>query len=154
MTPAQRELVKHGVPFTEHEYRYEPHGGTAASSRALGVDEHAVVKTLVMEDEDRAPLIVLMHGDREVGTRQLARQAGRKSVAPCDPAVAQRHTGYLVGGTSPFGTRRKVPVYVERSILALPEIYINGGRRGLLVRIPPDALVRVLGASPVDVAIE
>lgn len=153
MTSAERELQKHKVAYTPHEYRYEPHGGTAASSRALGVAEHVVVKTLVMEDEDKQPLIILMHGDREVGTRQLARQAGRKSVEPCDPNVAQRHTGYMVGGTSPFGTRKQMPVYVERSILELPEIYINGGRRGLLVRINPQELVRVLKATAVDVAV-
>ncbi len=152
MTAAQRALHAHHVGFTEHEYRYEPHGGTRASSAALGVDEHAVVKTLVMEDDTRAPLIVLMHGDREVSTRQLARQAGRTSVVPCDPAVAQRHTGYLVGGTSPFGTRKTMPVFVERSILEFDAIYINGGRRGRLVRIDPRELVRVLGAVPVDAA--
>lgn len=153
MTPAQRDLQAHAVPFTEHEYRYEPHGGTAASSRALGVDEHVVVKTLVMEDDARQPLIILMHGDREVSTKQLARQAGRRSVEPCDPAVAQRHTGYMVGGTSPFGTRKRMPVFVERSILDLEAIYINGGRRGLLVRIDPKEIVRVLGATPVDAAV-
>lgn len=152
MTAARRALHAHQVSFTEHEYRYEPHGGTSASSRALGVDEHHVVKTLVMEDEARAPLIVLMHGDREVSTRQLARQAGRKTVEPCDPAVAQRHTGYLVGGTSPFGTRKAMPVFIERTILALEAVYINGGRRGLLVRIDPNELVRVLGAVAVDAA--
>ncbi len=152
MTPAQRELHAHRVTFTEHEYRYEPRGGTSASSRLLGVDEHAVIKTLVMEDETKAPLLILMHGDREVSTRQLARQAGRKSVEPCDPAVAQRHTGYMVGGTSPFGTRKTLPVFVERTVLDLPAIYINGGRRGLLVCIDPKELVRVLGAVPVDAA--
>lgn len=153
MTPAQRELQKHRVTFTEHEYRYEPHGGTAASSRALHVDEHVVVKTLVMQDEARQPLIVLMHGDREVSTKQLARQAGRRSVEPCDPAVAQRHTGYMVGGTSPFGTRKAMPVFIERSILDLEAVFINGGRRGLLVRVDPKAIVSVLGATPVDVAL-
>jgi len=152
MTPAQRELHAHRVAFTEHEYRYEPRGGTSTSSRSLGLDEHAVIKTLVMEDETKAPLLILMHGDREVSTRQLARQAGRKSVEPCDPAVAQRHTGYLVGGTSPFGTRKTLPVFVERTVLDLPAIYINGGRRGLLVCIDPRELVRVLGAVPVDAA--
>lgn len=153
MTPAQRELQKHRVTFTDHEYRYEPHGGTAASSRALNVDEHVVVKTLVMEDEERQPLIVLMHGDCEVSTKQLARQAGRRSVEPCDPVVAQRHTGYMVGGTSPFGTRKAMPVFIERSILDLEAVFINGGRRGLLVRIDPKAIVSVLGATPVDVAV-
>ena len=152
MTAAVRELNKHRVAFTEHEYRYEPHGGTASSSRALDVDEHAVIKTLVMEDEAGAPLIILMHGDREVSTRQLARQAGRKAVQPCAPAVAQRHTGYLVGGTSPFGTRKKLPTFVERSVLELDAIYLNGGRRGLLVRLHPRELTRVLGAVPVDAA--
>lgn len=152
MTAAQRELTTHGVAFTAHEYRYEPHGGTAASSRLLGVDEHTVVKTLVMEDDTRSPLIVLMHGDREVSTRQLARQACRKTIDPCAPDVAQRHTGYIVGGTSPFGTRKKLPVFVERSILECDAIYINGGRRGLLVRIDPQVLVSVLGATPVDCA--
>ncbi len=152
MTAAQRALRAHLVTFTEHEYRYELHGGTRASSQALGVDEHAVVKTLVMQDESRTPLIILMHGDREVSTRQLARQAGRSAVVPCDPAVAQRHTGYLVGGTSPFGTRKTIAVFVERSILDLEAIYINGGRRGLLVRIDPRELVRVLGVVPVDAA--
>ncbi len=154
MTAAQRELQHHRVHYTEHEYRYEAHGGTATSSRALGVDEHAVVKTLVMEDEARHPLIILMHGDREVSTKNLARQAGRRSVEPCDPAVAQRHTGYMVGGTSPFGTRKTMPVFIERSILDLEAIYINGGRRGLLVRIDPREVVRVLAAKPVDVAVE
>ena len=153
MTPAQRELHAHRVAFTEHEYRYEPRGGTSASSRSLGVDEHAVIKTLVMEDETKAPLLILMHGDREVSTRQLARQAGCKSVEPCDPAVAQRHTGYMVGGTSPFGTRKTLPVFVERTVLDLPAIYINGGRRGLLVCIDPKELMRVLGAVPVDAAV-
>jgi Cys-tRNA(Pro) deacylase len=153
MTAALRDLLKHKVAFTEHEYRYEPHGGTAASSRQLDVDEHLVVKTLVMHDETGEPLIILMHGDRDVSTRQLARQAGRKSVEPCAPAAAQRHTGYLVGGTSPFGTRKTLPTFVERSVLDLRAIYINGGRRGLLVRIDPRELVRVVGAVPVDAAV-
>ena len=152
-TSAVRELRKHQVPFTEHEYRYEEHGGTRVASRQLGVDEHAVIKTIVMEDEAKSPLIVLMHGDREVSTRQLARQAGRKTIRPCDPDAAQRHTGYMVGGTSPFGTRKALPVFVERSILALPAIYINAGRRGLLVEIAPEELTRVLGAVPVDAAV-
>ncbi len=152
MTAAQRELSSRGVAFTTHEYRYEQHGGTALSSRLLGVDEHTVIKTLVMEDDTRSPLIVLMHGDREVSTRQLARQTGRKSIEPCDPDVAQRHTGYMVGGTSPFGTRKKLPVFVERSILECDAIYINGGRRGLLVQIDPQVLIDVLGATPVDCA--
>jgi Cys-tRNA(Pro) deacylase len=153
VTSAIRMLRAHGVDFTEHLYRYEERGGTAVSARELGVDEHVVVKTLLMEDEARLPLIVLMHGDRSVSTKELARQIGRKTVRPCQPAVAQRHTGYLVGGTSPFGTLKRVPVYVERSILALDAIYVNGGRRGLLVRLAPGELARVLGAMPVDVAI-
>ena len=152
-TPAIHFLRKHGVVFTEHPYRYEEHGGTRVSSRELGVDEHAVVKTLVMEDEARRPLIVLMHGDREVSTKQLARQTGRKTIEPCDPAVAQRHTGYAVGGTSPFGTRKPLPVFVERTILDLERLYINGGRRGLLVGVAPGDLTRVLGATPVEVAL-
>jgi Cys-tRNA(Pro) deacylase len=153
VTSGIRALRAHGILFTEHPYRYEEHGGTAVSARELGVDEHVVVKTLVMEDEARQPLIVLMHGDRSVSTKELARQIGRKTVRPCDPAVAQRHTGYLVGGTSPFGTLKPLPVYVERSILALDAIYINGGRRGFLVRLAPGELVRGLAAIPVDVAI-
>ena len=153
VTSAIRMLRAHGVDFTEHPYRYEEHGGTAVSARELGVDEHVVVKTLLMEDEARLPLIVLMHGDRSVSTKELARQIGRKTVRPCEPAVAQRHTGYLVGGTSPFGTLKRLPTYVERSILALDAIYINGGRRGFLVRLAPGELARVLGAIPVDVAI-
>jgi Cys-tRNA(Pro) deacylase len=152
-TPAIHFLRKHGVAFTEHPYRYEEHGGTRVSSRELGVDEHAVVKTLVMEDEAKRPLIVLMHGDREVSTRQLARQTGRKSIEPCAPAVAQRHTGYAVGGTSPFGTRKPLPVFVERTILSLDRIYINGGRRGLLVGVAPAELTRVLEAVPVEAAL-
>jgi Cys-tRNA(Pro) deacylase len=153
VTSAIRMLRAHGVSFTEHPYRYEEHGGTAVSARELGVDEHVVVKTLVMEDEARQPLIVLMHGDRSVSTKELARQIGRKTVRACDPAVAQRHTGYMVGGTSPFGTQKRLPTFVERSILALDAIYINGGRRGYLVRIAPAELSRVLEAQPVDVAI-
>jgi Cys-tRNA(Pro) deacylase len=153
-TSALRELRKHQVAFTEHEYRYEEHGGTRAASRQLGVDEHAVVKTIVMEDEAKKPLIVLMHGDREVSTRQLARQTGSRTIRPCDPDTAQRHTGYMVGGTSPFGTRKALEVFVERSILALPAIYLNGGRRGLLVEIAPAELTRVLRAVPVDAAVD
>ena len=152
-TPAIHFLRKHGVAFTEHPYRYEEHGGTGVSSRELGVDEHAVVKTLVMQDEAKRPLLVLMHGDREVSTKQLARQLDRKTVEPCDPVVAQRHTGYAVGGTSPFGTRKPLPVYVERTVLELDRIYINGGRRGLLVSLAPMELVRVLHATPVEAAL-
>ncbi|HEX5070513.1 MAG TPA: Cys-tRNA(Pro) deacylase [Vicinamibacterales bacterium] len=152
-TPAVHFLRRHGVAFTEHPYRYEEHGGTRVSARELGVDEHWIVKTLVMEDEHKAPLIVLMHGDREVSTKQLARQTRRKSIEPCAPAVAERHTGYMVGGTSPFGTRKALPVFVERSILDLARVYINGGRRGFLVSLAPAEIVRVLGATPVEVAI-
>ena len=151
-TPAIHFLRKHQVSFTEHEYRYEEHGGTRVSARELGVDEHAVIKTLVMEDQQRQPLIILMHGDREVSTKQLARQAGRKSVTPCDPAVAQKHTGYMVGGTSPFGTRKALRVYMERSIGDLERVFINGGRRGFLVALAPTEIVRVLNAVLVDVA--
>ena len=153
-TPATKFLDEHGVRYTEHVYEYVEHGGTAVSSGSLGVPEHEVVKTLVMEDEARAPLIVLMHGDRKVSTKELARQAGRKRIAPCKPEVAQRHTGYQVGGTSPFGLRKALPIYLERSILGLAQIYINGGRRGFLVRIEPQELVRVLNPRPVDVALE
>ena len=153
-TPAIHFLRKHEVAFVEHSYRYEEHGGTRVSARELGVDEHAVVKTLVMEDERREPLLVLMHGDREVSTKQLARQINRKTVAPCDPAVAQKHTGYMVGGTSPFGTRKALPVCLERSILDLERIYINGGRRGFLVEVSPADIQRVLRPTLVDVALQ
>lgn len=153
-SPALRVLRQQQVPFTEHPYRYEPRGGTRVSSRELGVDEHHVIKTLVMQDDSRQPFIVLMHGDREVSTRNLARQIGVKSVMPCEPAVAERHTGYQVGGTSPFGTRKALRVYVERSILALERVYINGGRRGLLVSLSPQDLARVLSPVPVDVALD
>lgn len=153
VTPAIRALRNAGIAFTEHLYRYEEHGGTRVSARELGVDEHAVVKTLVMEDDTRSPLVVLMHGDLEVSTKQLARAIGRKHVEPCKPEVANRHSGYLVGGTSPFGTRKAMPVYVERSILDLPRMYINGGARGFLVGLAPADLMRVLDPTPVDVAI-
>jgi Cys-tRNA(Pro) deacylase len=152
-TPAVHFLRKHGVSFTEHEYRYEEHGGTRVSARELGVDAHAVVKTLVMEDEDKAPLIILMHGDREVSTKQLARAAGRKQVAPCAADVAQRHTGYQVGGTSPFGTRKRLPIFMERTIAELPLVYINGGRRGFLVGLSPNEIARTLAPALVKVAI-
>jgi Cys-tRNA(Pro) deacylase len=152
-TAAALFLRAQGVSFTEHAYRYEERGGTAVAARELGVPEHAVVKTLVMEDDGRAPLIVLMHGDREVSTKQLARQIGARAVAPCRPEVAARHTGYLVGGTSPFATRKPLPVYVERTILDLPAIYINGGSRGFLLGVAPADVVRVLHATLVDVAI-
>jgi Cys-tRNA(Pro) deacylase len=143
-------LRKHGVVFNEHTYRYEERGGTAVSSRELGVSEHSVIKTLVMEDENKQPLIVLMHGDREVSTKNLARQIGRKTVTPCAPEVAQRHSGYQVGGTSPFGTRKTMPIFMERSIADLERIYINGGRRGLLVSMAPAELIRVLSPISVD----
>jgi Cys-tRNA(Pro) deacylase len=152
-TQATQFLRKHGVAFSEHPYPYEEHGGTKVSARELGVPEHSVVKTLVMEDEQAKPLLVLMHGDCKVSTKELARQAGCKKIEPCKPEVANRHTGFLVGGTSPFGTRKTMPVYVERSILALERIYINGGRRGYLVGIAPSELSRVLDARPVDVAL-
>jgi Cys-tRNA(Pro) deacylase len=152
-TAAVHFLRSHGVAFTEHEYRYEERGGTRVSSRELGVDEHSVVKTLVMEDEGRQPLIVLMHGDCEVSTKHLARQAGKKSVQPCAPATAERHTGYQVGGTSPFGTRKALPVYMEESILELPRILINGGRRGLLVALAPQEVLRTLSPTLVHAAI-
>jgi Cys-tRNA(Pro) deacylase len=142
------------VAYTEHPYRYEERGGTRVSARELGVDEHAVIKTLVMQDERKHPLLVLMHGDREVSTKNLARQIGAKTVDPCEPAVAERHTGYQVGGTSPFGIRKGLPVYVERSILDLERIYINGGKRGFLVAVSPVDLVRVLSPTPVEAAQE
>ena len=152
-TPATEFLAEHGVAYTEHEYEYVERGGTAVSSSSLGVPEHEVVKTLVMEDEDKKPLIVLMHGDRTVSTKDLARQANRKRIEPCKPDVAQRHTGYQIGGTSPFGTRKRLPVFVERSILELPAIYINGGRRGFLVSLAPTDLVRVLSPTLVDASL-
>jgi Cys-tRNA(Pro) deacylase len=152
-TPATALLRKQKVAFSEHPYEYEEHGGTAVSSQALGVDEHHVVKTLVMQDEASKPLIVLMHGDCKVSTKNLARNIGCKSVEPCKPEVAQRHSGYMIGGTSPFGTKKAMPVYVEESILALETIYINGGRRGFLVGIAPRVLVDVLGAKPVHCAL-
>ena len=152
-TPATAFLKQHGVSYTEHPYAYEEHGGTEVSARELGVDEHAVVKTLVMEDQDAKPLLVLMHGDRKVSTKNLARQAGVKSIAPCKPEVANRHTGYLIGGTSPFGTRKATPVYVEKTIFDLPKIYINGGRRGFLVGVLPDEIERVLKVMRVEAAL-
>ena len=153
MTPAQAFLKAQQVAFSEHTYKYVDHGGTQVPAQALGVPEHAIVKTLVMQDEEKKPLIVLMHGDRTVSTKNLARQAGRKSVEPCAPEVAQRHTGYQVGGTSPFGTRKAMPVFMERTILALPHLFINGGRRGLLVKMRSAELARLLRVSPVDVAL-
>jgi Cys-tRNA(Pro) deacylase len=153
-TPATQFLRAKGVAYSEHFYEYVERGGTAVSSDALGVPEHEVVKTLVMQDETGAPLIVLMHGDRTVSTKNLARQSGRKRVEPCKPEVAQRHTGYQVGGTSPFGTRKTLPIYLERSILALERVYINGGRRGFLLRLAPGEIVRTLAPSLVEVALE
>lgn len=154
VTPAVRLLREKKVAFEPHLYEYKERGGTAHSAAALGVPEHAVVKTLVMETESREPLIVLMHGDREVSTRELARAMGVKNVHPCDPATAQKHTGYMVGGTSPFGTRKSLPVYAERTIFDLPKVYINGGKRGFLVSISPAALRDVLGPTEVEVAIK
>jgi Cys-tRNA(Pro) deacylase len=152
-TPATAALRRAGVVFSEHPYDYVERGGTAESARQLGVDEHAVVKTLLMQDESARPLIVLMHGDRQVSTKNLAREAGRKRIEPCAPEVAQRHSGYQVGGTSPFGTRKTMPVFVEASVLALPMIYINGGRRGYLVGIAPAVLTALLQAQPVHCAL-
>jgi Cys-tRNA(Pro) deacylase len=152
-TPATQALKQAGVAYTEHLYEYVDHGGTGESARQLGVAEHDVVKTLVMQDDKAQPLIVLMHGDCQVSTKNLAREIGVKAVEPCKPEVAQRHSGYLVGGTSPFGTRKALPVFVEASVLALPRIYINGGRRGYLVGIDPQVLVDVVAARPVHCAL-
>ncbi|KAF1062981.1 Cys-tRNA(Pro) deacylase [Burkholderia gladioli] len=151
-TPATQWLRRQGVAFGEHTYDYVEHGGTGESARQLGVDEHAVVKTLVMEDEHARPLVILMHGDRTVSTKNLARQIGAKRVEPCKPEVANRHSGYLVGGTSPFGTKKAMPVYVESSVLELPSILINGGKRGYLLSLAPAVLTDVLGAKPVQCA--
>ena len=152
VTAAVRALRAAGVPFTDHPYAYEEKGGTAVSARELRVDEHHVVKTLVMEDEGKHPLVVLMHGDRQVSTKELARILGVKSVAPCSPDTAHRHTGYIVGGTSPFGTRKALPVYMEETILSLPRIFINGGRRGYLIGIDPKDVARILKPVLVNVA--
>jgi Cys-tRNA(Pro) deacylase len=151
VTAAVRVLREHHVDFTHHPYEYEERGGTEVSARELRVDEHAVIKTLVMEDDSKKPLVVLMHGDREVSTKNLARHLGVKSVTPCAPAVADRHSGYQVGGTSPFGTRRAMPVYLQRTIADLPYLYVNGGKRGYLVGMTPADLVRVLQPTLVDV---
>ena len=153
-TPATQFLHRHGVAHSNHLYQYEEHGGTRVSARELNVAEHAVVKTLVMEDENAKPLIVLMHGDCKVSTKELARQIGCKKVTACKPDVAQRHTGYLVGGTSPFGTKKPLPVHMEKSILDLPLIYINGGRRGYLVGVHPHDLLRVLQPKIVQVGLK
>ena len=153
-TPATALLRQHGVAFTEHPYEYLEHGGAQHSAAVLGFDPFTVVKTLIMQDHDAKPLVVLMHGNRKVSTKNLARQIGAKSVEPCAPEVANRHSGYLVGGTSPFGTRRQMPVYIEETILALPRIAINGGRRGYLVGIDPQVCVALLGARPVQCALD
>jgi Cys-tRNA(Pro) deacylase len=153
-TPATEFLAKHGVSYTEHFYEYVEHGGAERGADELGVPAAQVVKTLVMQDEQARPLIALMHGDRKVSTKNLARQAGRKLIEPCKPEVAQRHSGYQVGGTSPFGTRKVLPVYMERSIAELPAVYINGGRRGFLVHVKTQDLVAVLKPELVDVALE
>ena len=153
-TQATQLLRKHQVSFEEHPYPYEEHGGTSVSARELNVPEHAVIKTLVMQDEAAKPLIVLMHGDCKVSTKNLARAIGCKSVEPCKPEVAQRHSGYMIGGTSPFGTKKAMPVYVEQSILALERIYINGGRRGFLVSLAPQVLMDLLKAKPVQCALQ
>jgi Cys-tRNA(Pro) deacylase len=153
-TQATKYLRQHGVDFSSHLYTYEEHGGTNVSSRELNVDEHIVVKTLIMEDESTKPLIVLMHGDCKVSTKELARQVGCKKIGPCRPEVANRHTGFLIGGTSPFGTKKRMPVYVEKTILDLPLIYINGGRRGYLVSIAPHELKRLFDLHVVDVALK
>jgi Cys-tRNA(Pro) deacylase len=153
VTPAVRLLRAEGVSFTDHLYVYEEKGGTAVSARELGVDEHCVIKTLVMEDDRKQPLVVLMHGDLQVSTKELARTIGARSVTPCSPDTANRHSGYLVGGTSPFGTRKQMPVYMEDTIEALPKIYLNGGKRGFLVGIDPRDLVRILKPQLVNVGI-
>lgn len=153
-TQATQLLRKHQVSFDEHPYPYEEHGGTSVSARELNVPEHSVIKTLVMQDEAAKPMIVLMHGDCKVSTKNLARAIGCKSVEPCKPEVAQRHSGYMIGGTSPFGTKKAMPVYVEQSILALERIYINGGRRGFLVSLAPQVLVDLLQAKPVQCALQ
>ncbi len=152
-TPATRFLRQQRVAFSTHLYAYEAHGGTKVSARELNVAEHAVVKTLVMEDESAKPLIVLMHGDCKVSTKELARQVGCKKIEPCQPEVANRHSGYLVGGTSPFATKKAMPIYLEQSILDLPLIYINGGRRGFLLGVHPHEVLRVLSAKAVNVAL-
>lgn len=151
-TPAVRALRAAGVEFIPRPYAYQDHGGTEVAARELGVDEHAVVKTLVMQDEAQRPFLMLMHGDREVSTKALARQMGVKAVSPCDPATAQRHTGYLVGGISPFGTKKDLPVYIESTVLDIHRIYVNAGRRGLLAELDPSDLKRVLKATPVNAA--
>jgi len=154
VTPAVRALRAAGVIFTDHLYDYEEKGGTAVSARELGVGEHSVVKTLVMESEDKQPMVVLMHGDKQVSTKELARVIGVKSIQPCNPETANRHTGYMVGGTSPFGTRKQMPVYMEKTILDLPRIYINGGKRGYLVGVAPADVTMILAPKLVSIAID
>ena len=154
ITAAVRALRAHKVEFTHHPYEYEEKGGTAASSRELGVDEHAVIKTLIMEDDSKKPLVVLMHGDRQVSTKNLARFMGVKTIQPCSPELANKHSGYLVGGTSPFGTRKEMPIYMEKTILALPRIYINGGKRGYLVGLTPQDAAKILKPTLVEVGLE
>jgi Cys-tRNA(Pro) deacylase len=151
-TNAIRVLQQARIDFEVLAYKYQPRGGTRHSSRELGVNEHRMIKTLIMEDENRAPLIMLMHGDQEVSTKNLARQLGVKSVRPCEPSVADRHSGYFVGGTSPLGTRRKMPVYAEATIFALPEIYLNAGHRGLMLRLNPQDLCAILEITQVNAA--
>lgn len=153
-TPATQLLKKHGITFSEHTYDYVDHGGAPEAARQLGLDPHAVAKTLIMEDEKKQPLIIIMHGDKEVSTRNLARQTGAKKIAPCAPDTAQRHSGYLVGGTSPFGTRKRMPVWIEAELLDLPVLYINGGKRGFLLGIAPAVLTTLLDAKPVEAANE
>ena len=153
-TPATKLLKQHGIAFSEHPYDYVDHGGATDAARQLGLELHAVAKTLIMEDENRQPLVIVMHGDKEVSTRNLARQIGCKRVEPCKPEVAQRHSGYLVGGTSPFATRKTMPVWIEEELLALPEIHINGGKRGYLISLSPQALVDLLDAKPVQAALD
>ena len=153
-TPATKFLRQHGIAHSNHLYDYEEHGGTRVSSRELNVAEHAVINTLVMEDEAGKPLIVLMHGDCKVSTKELARQIGRKKIEPCKPEVANRHTGFLVGGTSPFGTKKQMPICIEKTILDLPLFYINGGRRGFLVGVHPHDLMRALAPTVVEVALK
>jgi len=154
VTPAVRALRAAGVIFTDHLYDYEEKGGTAVSARELGVDEHSVVKTLVMESEDKQPMVVLMHGDKQVSTKELARVIGVKSIQPCNPETANRHSGYMVGGTSPFGMRKQMPVYMEETILDLPRIYINGGKRGYLVGVAPADVTKILAPKLVSIAID
>lgn len=153
-TAAIRELRAHRVEFTAHVYAYEERGGAEASARLLGLDLHQVVKTLIMEDESKAPLVVLMHGDRNVSTKKLARALGRRAISPCKPEIANKHSGYLVGGTSPFGLKRKMPIVMEASIAALETVYLNGGKRGFLVGLSPSELIRVVSPELVEVAID